>query len=176
MSLVADVPGVAQDKEKPRQIGNSVFRSPQFWRSRPARKDGPLRVENISDEEVREIQGVMSEQFPGAIVNIGGVTVGCPCQDGVSCDSQVWVVAHQVGRTHGLMMSRIDDQWVIGPLQQWWRQYDALSAQISAVLKSDDPARFEIVRDLQEQRLRHQQDFPACDATPGLPTQTARQQ
>jgi hypothetical protein len=49
---------------------------------RPQRKDGPLRYLNVSDNEVRQIQGAASEVVGNVLVHIGGVTVGCPCEDG----------------------------------------------------------------------------------------------
>ena len=134
----------------------------QIYRTRPVRLDGPLREENISDEEVREIEAVMNEQFPGAIVNIGGVTAGCPCEDGGSCDSQVWVVAHRADRSNGLMLSRIGDHWTIGPLQKWWRRYDRLRSLISAAMASGAPDLFETFRELQEQQNQLQREFPKC--------------
>ena len=42
----------------------------------------------------REIQRVMLEIMPGAILNISGVVSGCLCQDGPECSAQVWVLAH----------------------------------------------------------------------------------
>ncbi len=56
---------------------------------RPRRIDEPLRAANIGDEEVREVEAIASERYPGALVNISGVTDGCPCEEGPSCDSQV---------------------------------------------------------------------------------------
>jgi hypothetical protein len=132
-------------------------------RSRPKRVDGPLREENISDREVLEIEAVMAEKFPGSIVNISGVVDGCPCADGVLCDSQVWVVAHQVSRNNGLMLSRIGANWRVGPLQQWWIRYDRIRSLINKALASNEADRFERVRDLQEQQNLLQESFPSCE-------------
>lgn len=96
--------------------------------SKPSRRDGPLREENIRDEEVREIQSATRNILPGTIVNIGGVVTGCPCEDGPQCQDQVWIVAYKPERTRGLMVSRIDDRWGLGPLQQWWLDYEKAPA------------------------------------------------
>src|SRR5579862_7454141 len=39
--------------------------------------NSPLRHENISDQEVREVQQVALEVYPDFIVSISGVTDGC---------------------------------------------------------------------------------------------------
>jgi hypothetical protein len=137
-------------------------RTNQVIRSRPARLEGPLRVDNISDEEVRELEAVMDEHFPGAIVNIGGVTAGCPCEDGTSCDSQVWVVTHLAGESNGLMLSQIGDRWAIRPLQQWWLRRDHLYSLMRAALDSNATNRYETYRRFQEQQNQLQREFPFC--------------
>jgi hypothetical protein len=63
--------------------------------------------------------------LPGAIVNIGAVTVGCPCEDGAGSADQVWIVAQRADRSDGLLLSRIKNRWVIGPVQRWWLAYAA---------------------------------------------------
>ena len=92
------------------------------WRrihqSRPHRLEGPLRYDNISDIEVREIEKEVREIMPGAIVNISGVTTGCPCEDGPKCTDQVWIVAYRPERSTGLMLSKIDGHWRVGPVQK----------------------------------------------------------
>jgi hypothetical protein len=92
----------------------------------PRRRDAPMRDMNITDEEVREIQGAALDVVPRAIINIGAVTTGCPCEDGGSCTDQVWIVATDPSRTKGLQLSRILGRWVVGPVQQWWLRYDDL--------------------------------------------------
>lgn len=99
------------------------------WQIRPNRRENPSRAENISDNEVREIQTAISEMLPGAILNIGTVVVGCPCEDGASCSDQVWVVAHRPQKTKGLLLSKIDGRWTIGPVQRWWLDREDLDAR-----------------------------------------------
>lgn len=96
---------------------------------RPSRREGPLRSINIDDKEIREIQSVAVEILPGAIVNIGGVVTGCPCEDGPSCSDQVWLVAYRPDRSVGMLLSKIGSQWLVGPVQEWWLDYENLEAR-----------------------------------------------
>ena len=143
---------VASKREKSRHI---------YW-SRPQRLDEPLRDENISDEEVRQVEAVTDEIYPGAIVNISGVTSGCPCEDGPSCTSQVWVVAYRDGRNDGLMLSKIDDDWVVGPLQQWWLAWDKLQSRKRATLSTREPGYRENYLKLREEQQKLQDAYPTC--------------
>jgi hypothetical protein len=79
---------------------------------------------NISDDEVREIQGASSEVVGKVFVYIGGVTHGCPCEDGSKCTDQVWVQAEVRGKPFGFLLSKIDERWVIGSVQRWWWRYE----------------------------------------------------
>ncbi len=97
--------------------------------ARPYRRESPSREENITDNEVREIQVVTANIVPGAILNIGTVVVGCPCEDGQSCSNQVWVVAHRPEKTKGLLLSKISGHWAVGPVQQWWFDREDLEAR-----------------------------------------------
>ena len=72
---------------------------------------------------------VLAQVRPGDIVNIGTVVSGCPCEDGSTCSDQVWVVAHSPGTSVGLLLSRINSHWVIGPVQQWWLDREDLYAR-----------------------------------------------
>jgi hypothetical protein len=119
----------------------------------PSRRDSPLRDSNITDEEVREIQIVARQVMPGAIVNISGVVMGCPCEDGPTCSDQVWIVAYTPEKSRGLQLSKMGGHWTIGPLQQWWINYDELSAR-SERLRPD--AFLTAESDLMEK-------YPACD-------------
>ena len=134
----------------------------RYLQSRPRRLDVPLREENISDEEVREIEAVTKGFFPGAIVNISGVTTGCPCEDGPQCTSQVWVVAYRGERNNGLALSRIDDKWKVGLLQQWWIHYDKLHRRMREIRISRNPGVLEKLKNLWEEQQRLQDVFPVC--------------
>lgn len=120
----------------------------------PSRRDGPFRALNLSDDEVREIQGVMLEIMPGAILNISGVVSGCLCQDGPACSAQVWVLAHYPQtpeRSKDLELSDINSHWVIGPVQRWYLDSENLESKHFPSRDAYNTAR---------QALNDQ--FPAC--------------
>ena len=96
---------------------------------RPYRREVPVREENIRDREVEEIRLEMANVMPGAIVNIGTVVTGCPCEDGSSCSAQVWTVAHRPEESAGVLLSKINGHWTIGPVQRWWWEYQELLAR-----------------------------------------------
>lgn len=97
-----------------------------IMRTRPQREEHRLRDTNIADTEIEQIRQAIRARLPDALVNIGAVTVGCPCEDGPACTEQVWVVAERPEQSTGLQMSRINGKWQIGPLQHWWLDYTAL--------------------------------------------------
>jgi hypothetical protein len=96
---------------------------------RPRRRDEPLRFENITDIEVREIQEVAAKFVPKAIVNISPVVTGCPCEEGPQCTDQVYIVANNLEDSLGLQLSRVQNLWQVGVMQRWWIRYDALRAR-----------------------------------------------
>jgi hypothetical protein len=80
-----------------------------------------LRFENISDEEVRELVQLTRKLAPGAIVNVSGVTRGCPCEDGPACTDSVAVVAVFEGKSPTrLPFRRVRDHWVLAADTQWY--------------------------------------------------------
>jgi hypothetical protein len=91
----------------------------------PLRPNRPLRQDNISDEEVREVQGAALEVYPDSIVSISGVTDGCNCEEGSNCTAQVWLALYRENQTRSLVLSKIDGHWKIGALQSWLLQYNA---------------------------------------------------
>lgn len=131
---------------------------------RPNRRDSPLRYLNISDDGVREIQSAALNVVPRAIVNISGVVVGCPCEDGPGCAEQVWILASRPGKTVGLLLSKIEDTWVIGPVQQWWLNYEDLQSRASSL-------DYSAYWDARDQMI---EAFPACKAQPTNPLQARR--
>jgi hypothetical protein len=128
--------------------------------SRPLRRDAPLREENINAEEVGEIQTVMSSVLPGAIVNIAGVVTGCPCEDGPACSDQVWIVAHRPEWSKGVQLSKISGHWNVGPLQQWWMDYDKLEAG------RPKPSNWRAWNDYLAAEKQLNERFPACAKAP----------
>jgi len=95
----------------------------------PQRREHPLRAVNLSDAEVTAIVAAADATIPGAVVNIGSVVEGCPCQDGAGCTEQVWIVANTPHTAQGLLLSRIAGQWQIGPAQSWWLRYRAFQGR-----------------------------------------------
>jgi hypothetical protein len=101
---------------------------PQYPNDKPARPDRPLRQDNISDDEVREVQRAALEVYPDSIVSISGVTDGCDCEDGSRCTAQVWLALNRENQTRSLVLSKIEDHWKIGAVQSWWIQWNAHQA------------------------------------------------
>ena len=123
--------------------------------SEPARYRQPavLREIDINDEEVRQIEAVVRELIPGAVVMISGVAKGCPCEDGPGCSAQVWIAVHLPKQTRSLELSDINDRWVIGPVQQWF--LDSAQLQRSQYPASGD---YVVARQALDDR------YPACAA------------
>jgi hypothetical protein len=48
-----------------------------IYATQPRRSNGPLRRDNITDEEVGEVQAAAKEVFVDQLLNISGVTEGC---------------------------------------------------------------------------------------------------
>lgn len=125
--------------------------------SEPTRYRSPasFREIDINDEEIREIEGVVRELIPGAIVMISGVAKGCPCEDGPACAAQVWIAVHLPKQTRSLELSDINDHWVIGPVQQWFLDSGQLQRS-----KYSTSAEYAAARQALDDR------YPICSAPP----------
>jgi hypothetical protein len=121
--------------------------------TQPRRRDGPLRELGISDSEVRQVLAASGIDPSKAAVNIGSVVTGCDCEDGPGCKFQVWLVAQDEKSTTERLMSNINDEWVIGPLQKWWIEQEQLERKRKSF--PDYRAYGEAVYSLELQ-------FPAC--------------
>lgn len=137
--------------------------------TKPRYTERTLREDNISDVEIQQIERIVRAMVPGSIVNIGAVWAGCACEDGDACQSQVWVVASQPGSSTGLMLSRFADSWEIGPLQQWWLDYEQLQQKIKKVVGQNSyraamriPMLREKINSLRQQQRVLQERFPFC--------------
>jgi len=122
----------------------------------PRRPNGPLRQDNITDEEVREVQRAALELYPDSIVSISGVTDGCDCEDGSSCTAQVWLALNREYRTRSLVLSKIDGHWRIGAVQSWQLHYD--EHQTSNPGFGRGPKQLE----WQQENQRLLDNFPTC--------------
>lgn len=78
------------------------------------------------------------------------------------CDSQVWILAYRDNRYDGLMLSRIESKWTLGPVQEWWLRYDKLQAKIMEVVSARAPGYRETYIRLGEEKTRLQEAFPIC--------------
>ena len=91
--------------------------------SEPTLPNRPARRENISDDEVREVQDAALQVYPDFIVVISGVTDGCACEEGGQCSAQVGLALNRNNVTRSLVLSKIDGHWKVGAVQSWWLQY-----------------------------------------------------
>jgi len=161
LGLFSSFDAVGDGKSKAERLAEYQQRR-HIYRSRPRRIDEPLRDENVSDEEIREIQVTTVTVYPGAIANVSGVTDGCPCEEGPMCDSQVWILAYRDNRYDGLMLSRISNKWVVGPLQTWWFEYDLLNKKMNE-LHAEKPADYMAVfMKYGEKQMQLREAFPVC--------------
>lgn len=133
---------------------------------RPRRPTDPLRETNISDNEVRQIEQATRAVFPTAIVNISGVTTGCPCEDGPDCTDQVWVVAWRSEQSHGLKLSLIAGEWVVGPVQRWWLRFEDLVQRYDALDPLDTREKRVAAHSLFRERMSLLESFPTCEPGP----------
>lgn len=130
----------------------------EVWPTRPHRRERALRTINLTDEEIRQIEAATRTLHPEALVNIGAVTTDCACQNGPDCTAEVWVVAYGAAASTGLMLARISDVWQIGPLQQWWMDYEGLFFQPSGDRAGDLQARVAAQQALLDR-------YPSCAAS-----------
>jgi hypothetical protein len=96
----------------------------------------------MSDQEIREIQAATVEVFPGSLLDISGIVTGCPCEEGLKCSDQVWVVAHRAGHTHGLELSRVNGHWVVGTGSEIWMKSSCRPAGESQAVPRTATVRF----------------------------------
>jgi hypothetical protein len=126
----------------------------------PLRPNKPLRQENISDEEVREVQRAALEVYPDFIVSISGVSEGCDCEEGINCTAQVWLALYRENQTRSLVLSKIDGHWKIGAEQSWWLEYTAHQASFPGFGRGAK----QIAWHQKYQRLLD--SYPACQMAP----------
>jgi hypothetical protein len=119
---------------------------------RPRRRDEPLRELNISDDEVREVQLVAGTLLPKVLLNISPVVGNCPCEEGPRCTAQVYILAESARGARGLQLSRIDNAWVVGSVQQWWLRFEELHSRAN---KTD-------IERFMSERNAMLREFPRC--------------
>lgn len=156
----ASSPSTTPWNERPWSLRASIVRA--VHRSRIVRRDAPARSTNIADQEILEIEAVMREQHPGAVVNIGTVVNECPCEDGPDCTEQVWVVAYLPHASQGLQLSRLNGRWQIGPLQQWWLRFERFNQQPYPQGRIGDPTLTAQVEAYLREQTAIYDSFPLC--------------
>lgn len=154
----------AEETGRPSAAEGSYRQWSRAHELRPRRPTDPLREANISDEEVRQIEQAARAVFPTAMVNISGVTTGCPCEDGPDCTDQVWVVAWRSEESRGLKLSRIHGEWVVGPVQRWWLRYEDLGKRYDALGPLDTGEKRAAARGLMRERMSLIESFPQCES------------
>ncbi len=124
---------------------------------------GPYREINISDIEVREIEGVVATVAPGATISIGGVSARCICEDGPQCTNNV-DTTEWIGTTHKIItLSRIDGKWTLGPLMRWRLEADKLSDKyFEAYGTAETPEQWDHVWSFYHAMLDHRVTRPKC--------------
>jgi hypothetical protein len=130
---------------------------------RPDRRDTPLRELNISDNEVREVEAIAYHYLPRSLVNISPVVTECPCEEGPVCTAQVYIVATLKDKSRGLQLSRMNDRWQLGVVQEWWLRYQSIGRPNTG----DSFLDFYLRKKAQSELL---EEFPAC-ASKHVPAQ-----
>jgi hypothetical protein len=118
----------------------------------PRRRDAPLRVLNISDDEVREVHAIAIKYRMPELVNISPVVTGCPCEEGGNCTDQVFITSLVNQRPVGLQLSRRKNLWTVGVVQKWWLEYAALKAREPNLSRAE----------YQQARMQLLLSLPAC--------------
>jgi hypothetical protein len=121
----------------------------------PERRNTPLRDINITDNEVREIEAISRKYLPPDYVNISPVVTECPCEEGPACTAQVYVVAQGKDKERGLQLSRMNDRWGVGIVQQWWFRREAIVRQNTGNRFLDNYLEEKAINELYE-------EFPVC--------------
>jgi hypothetical protein len=147
------------------QNATDVQRCDDFERYRHIRTteplpDRPLRRDDISDEEVREVQQAAIEVYPDFIVYISGVNEGCNCEEGGRCTAQIWLALNREDQTRSLVLSKIDGHWKIGAVQSWLLEYDAHKASYPGYGSSAKQIAW------QQENQRLLDSFPSCPTAP----------
>ncbi len=166
----SQAPSQASAKRLTFQEVRQIMEDREYWRQQddrydfirmranalyPERRDTPLRDLNISDDEIREVEGIARKYLPQSFVNISPVVGECPCEEGPTCTAQVYVVATTPASSRGLQLSRLNDRWNVSRVQQWWHRREAIVAQNTGDALRDHYLYNKAVNELYE-------EFPLC--------------
>jgi hypothetical protein len=147
----ADNPSDAADFDWYREIPSSE----PYLPNRPARR------ENISDEEVREVQEAALQVYPDFIVVISGVTDGCACEEGRQCSAQVGLALNRNNVTRSLVLSKINGHWKIGAVQSWFLKFGEFERT------HPRPTNWDALLDWERARQALFKRYPGCPAPAG---------
>lgn len=160
--LVASIEAFAEDKPVGKKKDSVSVDLRRIFLIKPRRFKGVNREDNLNDIEVREIVAATQTIYPGAVVTIDAVKSGCPCEDGASCDAQVWVVIYEPGKAQGLLLSRIENRWMVGPVQKWWLKYDQLRMGRQRYWRSPPVSRVGDIEAIQDKIYALRNQIPVC--------------
>jgi hypothetical protein len=120
------------------------------------------REENITDEEVREIQKVVAEKIPGSILRIGPVTVGCQCSERPGCTNEVVLVVSNAARTIQATFARVKKVWQLSEATrlELRRQQLAEKRRLLSSVPPADQAAYRKELDRETELLKN--DMPDC--------------
>jgi hypothetical protein len=124
--------------------------------SEPYLSNRPMRRQNISDEEVREVQDAALQVYPDFIVVISGVTDGCACEEDGQCSAQVGLALNRNDVTRSLVLSRIDGHWKVGAVQSWWLKFREFEST------HPRPTNWDALQDWERERQALLKHYPAC--------------
>jgi hypothetical protein len=150
----------AQTADTPQQGAESDWYR-EIPSSEPGLPNRPMRRENISDEEVREVQEAALQVYPDFIVVISGVTDGCACEEGRQCSAQVGLALNRNNVTRSLVLSKINSHWRIGAVQNWFLKYHEFERNHPRPTNWDD------LQDWERARQALFKLYPACPAPTG---------
>ena len=123
-----------------------------------------LREDNITDQEVREIQAQVDRYFPGIIVMIDGVQAPCDCREGSGCTAQVNLASGSANQPVLMRLSRINGEWVPGVVWRWAQEWKELRQQL-AELQSEGSSSDELRRQAEQLVSAHRSRVPVCEGS-----------
>jgi len=141
-------------------VGQATAPSPAAATS--AQRTGNLRYENISDEEVLEIQHAVSQATSGAIVNIGSATTDCLCEKPPTCSAQVIVLIAKPNKSERFRLSRMDGHWQLSAQTKWELRYDAFEARYKDALNQRRADRARLIVAYEKEREQLLAEEPQC--------------
>lgn len=148
-----DKPGTPADREiRTEMLRKLMELERRAYQMYPRRRDTPLRVLNMTDGEVREVETIARKYEMPVLMNISPVVTGCACEEGGSCTEQVHIVSKTGEGTTSLQLSRSKNAWDVGVVQKWWLEYAELLARERSMSR----------REFDEARMMRLLQFPMC--------------